>query len=198
MLEEWIRDFTAKKEDKNERLAWWGKKGKYVLVMVICLGILALLWPNSKPQSSGIATKTGTTKATNSADVKSRMTTELENILASVEGAGMVKVNLTLRSDGLKNYAANTREERQDSEEKDNKGTEKKTSQQNVTRDLTVSGGSPILVEQEYPEVLGVLVVADGARNAVIKEELIEAVSTLLNLPPDKVTVLPRGTVKEE
>jgi stage III sporulation protein AG len=72
-----------------------------------------------------------------------------------------------------------------------------KITEQNIERDLAVSGGDTLMVEQKYPEVLGILVVADGAANPVIKEELTEATVTLLNLSPDKVRVLPRTSGKE-
>lgn len=198
MFDEWIRDNTAKGEQIDNKLNRWGQKGKYGLIILICLGLLALLWPTSRSQPKNVVTGKGTGNITNTGSVKAQMVNELESILSSVEGAGTVQVSLTLTSEGIKDFATNVREERQNTEEKDTRGTQKKTTQQNVERDLAVSGGDSLMVEQKYPEVLGVLVVADGADNPVIKEELTEATVTLLNVSPDKVRVLPRSSGKEK
>lgn len=197
MLDEWIRDIAGKGNQSDEKFSGWAKKGKYGLIILICLGLLALMWPASKPQSQNVTTGTGTSSMKSSESVKTQMTAELESILSLVKGAGAVQVSLTLTSDGIKNFATNVREERQDTEEKDSKGTQKKTTQQNIERDLAVSGGESLMVEQKYPEVVGVLVVAEGASDPAIKEELTEATVTLLNLSPEKVRVLPRTSGKE-
>ncbi|MEN6461237.1 MAG: hypothetical protein ABFC94_07715 [Syntrophomonas sp.] len=197
MLDEWIRDITAK-DQSGGKFSGWGKTGKYGLIILICLGLLALIWPNSKPQSQNVTTGIGTSSVKSDANVKTQMVTELESILSSVDGAGTVQVSLTLTSDGIKNYATNVREERQDTEEKDTKGQSKKITEQNIERDLAVSGGNSLLVEQKYPEVVGVLVVADGASDPAIKEELTAATVTLLDLSPDMVRVLPRTSGKEK
>jgi stage III sporulation protein AG len=56
------------------------------------------------------------------------------------------------------------------------------------------SGGSdtPVVVSQTSPEIAGVLVLADGANDPVLKEKLVQAVETVLDLPAYKVIVLPR------
>ena len=50
-----------------------------------------------------------------------------------------------------------------------------------------------IPLAQIGPEVDGVVVVATGARRAVIREELTQAVETLLQVQPYQVLVLPNG-----
>ncbi|MGI5921045.1 MAG: hypothetical protein ACOX6I_04850 [Syntrophomonadaceae bacterium] len=197
MLDEWIRDFTGKGQQGSERLNVGGKKGKYVLVILICLGLLALIWPDSEAGPQKPAAGISPEGTTSSSTIKSKMTAELETILSAVNGAGVVKVSLTLTSDGVKNYATNVREERRDTEEKDTKGVQKKITELSTVKDLAVSGGDSLMVEQKYPEVVGVLVVADGASDPVIKEELTEATITLLNIPPDRVKVLARARKEE-
>lgn len=45
MIEEWIRGQMTK---KNGETTQYGKKSKYLLVLIISLGILALIWPMGK------------------------------------------------------------------------------------------------------------------------------------------------------
>ncbi|HCF51291.1 MAG TPA: stage III sporulation protein AG, partial [Syntrophomonas sp.] len=47
-----------------------------------------------------------------------------------------------------------------------------------------------LLVEEKTPEVLGVLVVAAGASNVAVKEQLSSATATLLNIPLHRVMVV--------
>ncbi len=169
------------------------KKKKYLLVVLICLGLLALIWPATEIEPSAPQVTDNHTPEVKTATNKTKMAGELETILAEIEGAGRVHVSLSLSSDGIKSYASNVREEKRDIQETDNKGLKKNTSEHNTTRDLAVSSGSPLLIEEKRPEILGVLIVADGAKNSLIAEQLTNAAATLLNISPHKVTVMPRG-----
>lgn len=190
MLEEWIR--KGKEEDKNIFLA--NNKMKYLLVIIICMGLLALIWPSTKtnPSTNAPVAEETAKEVISSSSVKSSLARELEGILAQIDGVGNVNVSLTLSSEGIKTYASNIRDEKRDIEESDNRGIKKTTVEQNITRDLAVSSGTPLLVEEKMPEILGVLVVADGASNPKIMERLINATATLLDISPHKVTVMPR------
>lgn len=199
MLEEWFREITGPKKESGFLT---GKKGKYVLVIVICIGLLALIWPDTgaKPDKA-ITTQDkfipGTTG--NVSNAKDQLEKELTAILGQVDGAGKVQVSLTVTSDGLKTFATNTRDEKRETQEVDNKGMERKINEQNSIRDMAVFGGDSLLIEQKSPEVVGVLVVAEGASDPIIKERLTDATTTLLNISPHQVRVLPRvQTLGEE
>lgn len=190
MLEEWKQKFQ---EQKDKGLKWGkGSQGKYLLVIIVSLGLLALLWPTASQPSSVKDAGTAQPEAAVSAnsDYKAKMTSELENILSKVAGAGQVKVSLSFTSDGLKTYAANVREEKRDVTENNTSQGSKKTVEEAMNKDIAVSGSSPLLVENKVPEVTGVLVVAEGAKNAAVKEELIKATATLLHIPYHKVEVV--------
>lgn len=188
MLDEWVRGWNGGKEGGS---IWFkGRKSKYLLVIVICLGLLALLWPVAKTDKKTPAQTERETPS--SADIKNRTAVDLEKILSRIEGAGKVEVSISLASDGSKTYACNTRSEKNTIEERDPKGSSKTTSQENTSHDLAVSGGTPLLLENRAPEVLGVLVVADGAVDARVRERLMNATATLLNVPSHKVRVMPR------
>ncbi|NLB88965.1 MAG: hypothetical protein GX790_07045 [Syntrophomonadaceae bacterium] len=190
MLEEWIR--KGKEDEQNNFLS--NSKMKYLLVIVICMGLLALIWPSTKTNTnvSTPAVQETTKEVISSSSIKSSLARELEAILSQIDGVGNVNVSLTLSSEGIKTYASNIRDEKRDIQETDNRGGKKTTVEQNVTRDLAVSSGTPLLVEEKMPEILGVLVVADGASNPKVMERLVNATATLLDISPHKVTVMPR------
>ncbi len=52
------------------------------------------------------------------------------------------------------------------------------------------NGSEPVILKTEKPEVLGVMVVAEGAEDSKIKYEITKAISSLYNISVDKVNVL--------
>jgi len=187
MLEEWIRG-----DNQQENSNWMnlkGGKGRYLLIIVICLGLLALIWPTGvkeKNQDNLIPVNN-----MESSSLQGQMVADLEGILSQIDGAGKVKVSISLASRGSKTYASNLRNEKRESKEGTGSNS-KQTREDTVVRDLAVTSGNPLLVEEKSPEVTGVLVVADGAGNSRVRENLTQAVATLLNIASHKVTVMPR------
>lgn len=190
MLEEWIRG--KQDPDQENEYQGWKKWSRYLLAIVICIGLLALIWPMGKNQPSPVAVKAVPSSVDQARD---KLSAELQSILSQVDGAGQVGVSITLSSNGLKNYASNTKNEIRETSEQDRTGGDRKIREENLTSDVAVSGGSALLVEEKAPHILGVLVVAEGARDAAVKERLTDATATLLNISPHQVRVVPR---KEE
>lgn len=190
-MDEWVRE---KKTGRN--LGSWlhSKKGQYVLIILISIGLLALIWPpdNSNTQSSNTSPPGGGEQVSGSGASSYAAAHEIEAILQEIEGAGRVKVSITLASSGEKTFATNTRNERRESNENDRQGGNKESVEHSISEDIAVSSGSPLIVEEKNPEILGVLIVADGARYADVREALINATATLLNIPVHKVQAMPR------
>lgn len=188
MWEDWIR--SAKQQGTG--LSWFqSRKGKTVLVIVVCIGLLAILWPIGQvvPQPA-VSTSNGTTNEPSKTGKSQQIGKQLEYILGQIDGAGAVRVDVMLASEGSREYAHNTREEKRDTSEQQAQGLNKRTVEQSTALDLAVSSGSPLLVEEKTPEVIGVLVVAEGAANIAVKEQLTSATSTLLNIPLHRVMVV--------
>lgn len=190
MLDEWKRKISDYSEQSLG--GSWGKRGRYlVVVVVVCLGLLTIMWPQST--SSPPATSVSPTVPSEGvAQAKTNLTMELENILSQVEGAGKVQVSITLSSDGLKSYARNTKDDVKETQESVSSSGTRTIKEENQTSDIAVSGGAALLVEDNAPEVVGVLVVAEGAQDSKIKEQLTDAATTLLNIPPYQVRVVAR------
>jgi len=187
--DEWKKKITGDLEKSGA--ANWSKKGKYLIVAAVCLGILSLMWPinNSVPVQTAAPSAM---KYEGVAQAKADLAVELESILSQVEGAGTVQVSITLSSDGLKSYARNTKHERRETQEMDRNSGDRNITEENQSSDIAASGGAALLVEDSAPEVVGVLVVAEGAANSLVKEKLTDATTTLLNIAPHQVRVVAR------
>ncbi len=185
MLEEWIRGSQV--EDDEKRIVDWSKWSRYLLAIVVCIGLLALIWPMGKSQPAKVAVPSSSNSLN---QVKENMSQELQSILSQVEGAGQVGVSITLSSNGSKNYARNSKNEIRETSEQDRNGGDRNIREENMSSDIAVSGSSALLVEEKAPEILGVLVVAEGAGDAAVKEQLTDATATLLNVSPHQVRVV--------
>lgn len=186
MLGIWKR--KSDEENENTTVKEWGEKSKYFIVIAVCIGLLALLWPMGKKvpvneDIQPIANK-------NIGDYRERLSSELASILAEIDGAGHVQVSIMFESEGIRNYATNTKEERSQIQETDRNGAKKDTSEESLISDLTVSNGNYLLIEEKAPICTGVLVISEGAKDPRIKEKLSDATATLLNISPHQVKVV--------
>ncbi|NLB51541.1 MAG: hypothetical protein GX808_01205 [Syntrophomonadaceae bacterium] len=188
MLDEWVRALTGNKDATS---FFKSKQGKYLVIIAICLGLLALIWgPSASTDNSVKQLAEVPDQFTTSNHVKMQLTQELKHILGQIEGAGKVEVSITLASDGAKSYAGNSVEEQRQISETTQGGSQQ-TIEKKSSRDLVVSSGSPLLIESKFPEVIGVLIVAEGAKSSSVKEKIASAAATLLDIPPHKVSVMP-------
>jgi len=190
MLDEWIREKAGSGSGSS---FLHSKKGQFIIVILVCLGLLALIWPVSNvSDNTGKPVPEEQSELNYASDPCSRISYELESILSQIEGAGEVEVSISTVSSGRKTYATNLRTETRESNENDRQGINKSSVEENANQDIAVSSGNPLLVEEKNPEILGVLVVADGARSPEIREKLTNATATLLDIPVHKVEVMPR------
>ncbi len=187
VLEEWIRG--NQNEDGAKGKIDWSKWSRYLLALVVCIGLLALIWPVGKSQPAKVAVQSSPSSVD---QAKENLCQELQSILSQIDGAGKVGVSITLSSNGVKNYASNSKNEIRETSEQDRNGGDRKIREENLSSDIAVSGSSALLVEEKAPNVMGVLVVAEGAKDAAIREKLTDATATLLNISPHQVSVVAR------
>jgi len=118
----------------------------------------------------------------------------LEAMLASVRGAGRVEVMIIPESTQILVLAEEVTERTSTTSQ----GGGEVASEASVTRrPVTVRAEAdrreePVVLYSRRPRVAGVLVVAEGARDPAVRRLLLEAVTTLLDVPPHRVSVVPR------
>lgn len=116
--------------------------------------------------------------------------------LESMKGVGKTKVLVTFTSGLKKEYARDESVTKKTSKETDKEGGTRETVEETETNNLVIAGNAnPVIVVEQRPQVEGILVIAQGANDPKIKEQIFEAVKTLLNIPPSKISVAPMGGV---
>lgn len=159
-----------------------GKKalGRYKYVLLVMLaGALLLLWPASKQTESGQEQETAAA-AEEDFSVQA-LEEKLEEALAEIDGAGQVRVVLTVQS-GMKRVLA------QDGSLEQDGGAVRRE-----TQTVVVASGTgvqdTVLVQQIYPQFQGALVVAAGGGDPAVRLKLTEAVAALTGLGADKISI---------
>lgn len=120
---------------------------------------------------------------------------QLESVLSKVEGVGTVQVAVAMESTGKKQVEKDSPEDTSTSSEKGDSGTER-TSQTVTTGETTVyedtgdGGQTPYISSSTYPEIRGVIVVAQGGGNPVIVQQIQEAVMALFHIEAHEIKVL--------
>ncbi len=150
---------------------------KYV-ILVILVGLVLLTLPDAKDDEEVQTQLLSAAEEDFSVDA---LEEKLEETLAEIEGAGEVRVMLTVQS-GMKRVLA-----------QDKSMEQEKDSVQQETKTVVISVGSgtqeTVLIQQIYPQFQGALVVAEGGGDPTVKLKLTEAVAALTGLGADKISI---------
>ena len=138
-----------------------------------------------------------TTATTNTkiAALEKELENKLQANLQIMEGVGKVRVSVSFAT-GLKSeYARNDNVTKNTSQETDKTGGTRETTQVTENNQVVMPNGSsqPVVVVEDRPEIAGVLIIAEGARDPNVREGIHTAVQTLLNITSNKITVVPMG-----
>ncbi|KUO50559.1 MAG: hypothetical protein APF76_07885 [Desulfitibacter sp. BRH_c19] len=120
----------------------------------------------------------------------------LVEILSQMNGVGKISVSVAYKESPEYEYAVNVSTSEKSITETDQSGGNRVTLDTTETGNLVLirsasnTGENPVVVKEIKPEILGVLVVAEGASSPMVKAELTRAVQTLLGINLDQVNVV--------
>ena len=147
------------------------KEYKYVAIVVLC-GVLLMLIPGKKDAAESSA---GSEPYFSLEEQEKR----LEDMLERIEGAGKVKVMLTLKTSTEQILA----------------GDEDTDSDGDVRREtVIISSGTgkqgAVTIKYVYPVYMGAAIVAQGADSAAVRLAIIEMTSAATGLEADRISVM--------
>ncbi|WP_420488743.1 stage III sporulation protein AG [Paenibacillus caui] len=128
--------------------------------------------------------------------IEVQMESKTRDILEKIVGVGSVDVMVTVDSTEETVFQRNVKDSQQLTDETDASGGKRHITE--YTRDgeivtYEVSGDQqPIVTKRVKPQIRGVLVVAKGAENKLVKQMIIDAVEKGLNVPSFRISVAPR------
>ncbi len=158
------------KDSLKDRFKLTSKQLIYLVVAV--LSVVLILTLNSFENEDSETTEEGVMPDVSS-EYAEELKHQLEEIISKIDGVGEVTVMLTIESSASYVYVTDT--------EKDDSETKTET---------VIIGNKEALVERiDNPQVSGVLVVCTGGDRPIIQEQVVKAVSTVLDIPSNKVYV---------
>lgn len=152
------------------------------LIIIILVGVVFMLFPSDNE-------KTNKTPTTENKEIALNYQKDLEDILSQISGVGDVRVMVTYSSSFEKSVAYEKNSNKNEKKDGDNTVINETSSQTNVV----LSSGEPFVVKEIYPEIQGVVVVADGADDILVKQNITNAVTTALSIAPHKVCVVKKS-----
>ena len=190
------------------------KKENFVVIFLIGILFLIIAWPTQKNQEEGtksgitdmvsgtIGTKeenyssvTGVPGNDSEKDYRESLESTLEELLASMEGAGKVKVMITLQSSGESIVEKDMVSSRSSSTEVDSAGGSRNTADVSDSEETVYTGGTgkedtPFVKKIIYPKIEGVVVCAQGGGNATVNKNITEAIQVLFGIDVHKIKVI--------
>lgn len=130
---------------------------------------------------------------------------QLEDLLSQMEGAGEVKVMITLKESSEKVIEKDIETTSEQISEKDSQGGERTTTNESLGETTIYSGDNesasigstqeaagqnPYVSKELTPRVEGVVVVASGGDNAVVIKNITEAVQALFSIDTHKIRIV--------
>ncbi len=186
------------KLDKNERT----KKGMQNLIIVLVIGILMLFIggflnkdeTGQKENSIQVENTTGNIKHLDEYDLA--LQNKLQAILSEISGVGKVSIAITYSSGKEIVPAQDIKRNESNTNEKNQEGGVRNTTETDTDSKVIVGQQNetkPVILKEIPPQIKGVVVVADGAGDGIVKVNIEKAVSTALGISLSKIEVFPRG-----
>lgn len=179
----WLR-----KEKNGQKRDWFSV---FFPIMLIC-AVIILMMTNTNRNIPDTAESESSKQEVRSQDrdVYAAMLEEkLADAFSNMAGVGEVRVYVTLAGSGEETVLKDEGRTAENVQEEDS-GTirsSERTEEEETT--VTDSEGNPYVVSATYPKVQGILIVAQGAESAVVREQLMQAASTLLGLSYQEIQV---------
>ena len=181
------------------------KKNQLLLILLSGILLLVIVFPvpeqresSSAAQQAGDAETSLSSEIRDNGDYERYLEEKTSRILEDVEGVGEVTVMITLKSDGQKIIEKDQSSSSQSADEEDSSGGTRSVEDQSSDKmsiyEQTADGSSTPYVSKELaPEVEGVVVIADGGDNAVVAQNITEAVQALFGVEAHKIKIMKRA-----
>lgn len=177
--------FKDKIDDFLQRI----KKIKHieVIICIVLIAIMLIVYAGWQ-KSDRVASKEGSETVSAYAETEKRLAT----VLSKIEGAGKVECMITY--DGTSELiTAKTSTQNTVTREDNSGGSALKT----VTSDesstpvmVTVNGEQvPVVLKEINPQIVGVIIVAEGANDVGVRLRLQKAAATVLNIDANKIQI---------
>ena len=175
------------------------KKDQLLILLLAGILLLVISLPTEKKgEKQGISQESSSSQGEQNLwdeeAYREALEVHLEELFSRMEGAGEVEVMITLASSSEKIVEKDTNGESETITEEDSAGGNRRTT--NIVNDETTVYGGKTDQEHSYvskeltPQVEGVVVLAAGGDDAVVKKNITEAAQALFGIDTHKIRII--------
>lgn len=173
----------------------------FIIILIVTILVINMVWKKDDKQEPISSAYTKLASSQNTTETSNNTTTDeynleqdLEDMLSKISGAGNVKVLLTYSESSQMVPLSNENYKQTQTEESDKSGGTRKIDETDKSSEIIYqeNNGKKEVITQKVimPKIEGALILAQGADNANVKTNIIQAVEALTGLATHKIQVL--------
>ena len=193
-----LKEWLAKGKEKvfSFGIKQWGM---LLLAGICCLVIVFPMGYEEKESEEESINRNAVLQKNTSAmqentDYVAQLEQRLAEILSGVKDVGRVQVMITANRTVQKNVLQDGSREREQVTETDSAGGSRNSvneKSEGTTVFYDIDGNStPYILSETYPEVTGVVVIAEGSGTGTVDLDILNAVQVLFNVPAHKIKIM--------
>lgn len=168
----------------------------FLVILVVTLIIINFIFKDNKKNKTNITSNTNKelvmedSNIDNNINIKTDLEDNLENILSKIKGVGDIKVLITYNQSSKVTPIYNETSSQSITEENDSDGGTRKVENFDSNKQVVSDSNSqPITEKVDMPTIEGAIVIAKGADNTTVKNNIINAVEAATGLSSHKIQV---------
>ena len=186
--EGWLSKIPFLKKIKNI------KHFEIVIAVILFAIILMIYFGGASNSETNNSTNISEIKYTSASEYAKELESKLSKVLGNVRGAGQVSVMISLSTSSELIIAKSVDKKTTSETTMSKNGDSVKTENIVVVETpiiISQSGkNQPLILLEIMPKVAGVVVVASGAKDTMVRLDLLKAVQALLNVPSGSIEIL--------
>ena len=194
-----LKEMFKKMSDENDKKRNIENIIVFIIILIVTVLIINVMWSSNdkKAENKSEDTTKVLAQATSSFE-KDDLETRLEDILASIDGVGKVKVLIKYSESSSVVPMYNETTSESTTKETDGDGANKDVKETESKREIVYTDengkNTPITEKVIMPVIEGAIVTAQGAGNANIKTSIVSAVEAVTGLAVHKIQLFEMGT----
>ncbi len=183
----------------------------FLILLIVTLIVINVIWNDNNNNESNSSENrvdsnkklaettqsSGDTEEVSNTSTGNELVSDLEDILSNINGVGKVKVMITYAETSKTIPVYNEESSEENTEETDSEGGTRKVTQTDTRKEVIyeeTDNGSTIITQSIVsPTIEGAIITAEGANDATVKTNIIQAVGAVTGLATHKIQVFEMG-----